>query len=127
MLVVGAGQIVNCITIKGSIFLAEGEYEVRRQGLGLAGVVFGMPGLPPASPETDRYRVKYSGQIYGHTIKSNVTREEIRKPPSPSSLLSLMKDETPALMIASDDLSEIRVYEKRASKGPLFYTLIRLG
>jgi len=114
------------ITIKDGTFLAEGEYEVKRQGLGLAGALLHIPGLS-APPETDKYCIKYSGQIFGHTIKCDVTREEMGKPAVFPSLLAQMKDETQALMVVSDDLSEIRVYEKRSSKEPLFYTLTRLA
>jgi Flp pilus assembly protein TadD len=114
------------VTIKGGIFLAEGEYEVQRTGLGLASALLPVPGLA-APPETDNYRIKYSGQIYGHTIQCDVTREEMRKPAVFPSLLSQMRDETHALMVVSDDLSEIRVYEKRSSKEPLFYTLTHLA
>ena len=112
------------IKIKGSEFFAEGEYEVPRLGFGPA--LVGMLG-GAATPETDRYRIKYSGQTYGYTVKCSVIREEIGKPIILRSLLTQMMDETPALMVVSDDLREIRVYERRTSKGPLFYTLTRLG
>lgn len=109
------------ITINGGTFLAEGEYEVKRGGLGL-GTFLATP-APPTTPETDKYRIKYSGQLYGHTIKCDVVREEVRKPAIFLTLLSQMRDATHALMVVSDNLSEIRVYEKRSSKEPLFYTL----
>ena len=114
------------ITIKEGKFLAEGEYEVKREGLGLAMTLFAIPGVP-TPPETEKYRIQYSGQIYGCTIKCSVTREEVRKPSVISTLLTQKREETPALMMASNDFSEIRVYEKRASKGPLFYKLTRIG
>lgn len=113
------------ITIEGGTFLAEGGYQVKRQGLGLAGALLQVPGVA-APPETDKYRIKYSGQIYGHTIKCDVTREEMGKPAVFPTLLSQMRDQTQALMVVSDDLSEIRVYEKRSSKEPRFYTLTHL-
>jgi hypothetical protein len=105
------------MTISRGTFLAEGEYEVTR-GLGLGTLL-----SPPSPPETDKYRVKYSGRLYGHTIKCDVIREEVRKPPVFLTLLSQTREATHALMVVSDSLNEIRVYERRSSKEPLFYTL----
>ena len=110
------------ITIKGGATLAEGEYEVNRSNLGLN--LLGMPGLP-AAPETDEYRIKYSGQIYGHTGKCTVIGEEIGVPVL-QTLLGQMMKERPVLMVVSDTVSEIRVYEKDSSKEPRFYALTRI-
>lgn len=105
------------ITIKGGTFSAEGEYEVTRSALSWS--------LLPHEPETDKYRIKYSGEIYGHTVKATVIRQEIGKPVL-QSLLGRMMQETPVLMFVSDTLSEIQVYEKDSSKQPKFYTLSRV-
>jgi tetratricopeptide (TPR) repeat protein len=113
------------IKIKDGVFLAEGEYEVKRGGLGLAAILGGVP-TPPTTTETDKYRIKYNGQTYGLTVKCTVRREEKGKQPVFPSLLSQWQDETQVLMVVSDTLTEIRVYEKRASKDPLFYTLTLL-
>jgi tetratricopeptide (TPR) repeat protein len=113
------------ITVKDGLFIAQGEYE-KQQGLGLSLSFLGVPN-PPTTPATDKYQVKYSGRVYGHTVKCEVTRKERRTPNLLPSLLSQMSDQTPVLMVLADDLSEIRVYEKRTSKEPLFYTLTRLS
>lgn len=110
------------VTIEHGKFLAEGEYEVTRSRLGLT--LLGM--ASPTVPETDTYRITYSGDIYGCTVKCNVTREEIGKPILLRSPFS-QKDETEALMVFSDDLGGIRVYERRSSKEPFFYTLTHLA
>lgn len=107
------------IKIKGGTFVAEGDYEIRRGGLEFLAVV----PAPPTAAETDKYHIKYSGRMYGHTIKSDVIREEVGKPGIFLTLVSQKRDATQALMVVSDNLSEIRVYEKRPSKEPLFYTL----
>jgi hypothetical protein len=109
------------VIIKEGSFSAVGEYEVKPSPL-----LMGMLGQPP--PQPDKYRIRYGGEIYGCTIKGNVTREEIRKPSVIPTLLTEKKDETKVLMVASEDLSEIRVYEKGASKkGPRFYKLNRIN
>jgi hypothetical protein len=111
------------VIIKEGSFSAVGEYEVKPSPLES---LLGMPGQPPREP--DKYRIRYRGEIYGCTIKGNVTREEIRKPAIIPSLLTEKKDETKVLMVASEDLSEISVYEKGAfKKGPRFYKLNRIN
>jgi len=96
---------------------------VKRRGMGVGGLLVGMPALP-TTPKTDKYRVKYSGQIYGHTVKCTVIREEIEN--ILNSLLGQMMKEVPVLMVVSETLSEIRAYEKDSSKEPIFYTLTRI-
>jgi tetratricopeptide (TPR) repeat protein len=108
------------ITIKANTFLAEGEYELTRSDSTLVGLLtFGKP------PQMDKYHVKYSGEIYGHTVKCTVVRQNVAHP-TPSTLLGQMANQKQALMIASETLREIRVYEKDSAEKGLFYKLTRL-
>ena len=111
------------VTIRGRTFLAEGDYEVPRSGtLRFAMLELGPLGKPP---ETDRYHVKYSGDIFGHAINCNVSRHDVAEM-APMTLLGQMANQKKALMIASDTLREIRVYEKDSAEKAKFYQLTRL-
>ena len=85
---------------------------------------FGLPTLG-RPPETDRYHIKYSGEICGHAIKCNVSRHDVAEM-APMTLLGQMANQKQALMIASDTLREIRVYEKDSAEKGKFCELTSL-
>ncbi len=112
------------ITVKGVTFLAEGEYDVPRSGATLRLALLGIPSLG-TSPQMDKYHIKYSGEIYGHAVKCNVTRQDVTEI-APTTLLGEMMKQKKALMIVSETLREIRVYEKDSADKVSFYTLVRV-
>lgn len=112
------------ITIKENTFLVEGDYELPRSGATLRLALLGIPSLG-TSPQMDKYHIKYSGEIYGHAVKCNVTRQDVTEI-TPTTLLGEMMKQKKALMIVSETLREIRVYEKDSSDKSSFYTLTRI-
>ncbi len=112
------------ITIKVNTFLAEGDYELPRSDSTLRLALLGFPHFDKP-PQMDRYHVKYSGEIYGHTVKCTVVRQNVVDL-TPSTLLGQMANQKQALMIASETLREIRVYEKDSAEKGSFYKLTRL-
>jgi hypothetical protein len=108
------------ITIHGSTFEAVGNYDVSESGLRLSQALAGVPAPPP---KITRYSVKYTGKMFGHAVNSNVLRQEVVKS---STLLGEMMNTKKALMIISESLREIRVYEKDSANKGSFYNLTRL-
>ncbi len=122
---VGRWQGPDCelqIAIKGNVFLAVGNYEVPRSGLGLSALM----GMTAPLPTADQYRVSYSGRIYGHAVESDVSREEITKSSRPPTVLGEMANRKKAVMVVSKTLKDIQVGEKDAANKLSFYTLTRL-
>ena len=123
---VGRWQGPDCelqITIKGNVFIAEGNYEVSDSGQRLREALAGKPPFPPI---TEKYRVSYSGKIQGHAVDSTVTRKEITTPFASSTFLTDLVNSKRAIMIISDNLNEIRVGEQDSSDKFSFYLLTRL-
>lgn len=106
------------VTIKDGIFTAEGRYE--RLGFGLAYALGASITAPPGSV---KYHVAYEGKVYGRAAKCIFRRQEENQPAASGALRSAENKDV--LMILSETLSEIRVYEKNASPGREFYKLTR--
>jgi tetratricopeptide (TPR) repeat protein len=112
------------ITIKDNIFKAEGSYE-RSSYSGLAAM---LTGLPKGPDKKTKYLVRYAGSIQGKAVKATYTKASEDDPPKPLSLLGLGVDlSKPVLMIFSDSLEEIQVYEKVEKGGTKFYKFTRLS
>lgn len=109
------------LEIKEGKLTAEGTYEVSSLGL----LAAALAGWPPAlqTPKIVRYMVRYQGSLAGLAVKSQVTIEEDENVAKSTSLLTAASKSKEALMVISDDLSEIRVYEKDAPEGQRFYLL----
>ncbi|HEY2920619.1 MAG TPA: hypothetical protein VGL70_08520 [Candidatus Binatia bacterium] len=113
------------VTINGKSFLAEGDYETAQSGtlrLAMLGVGLRSLGKPQ---QMDKYHVKYTGEIYGRAVNCNVTRQDVNQI-VPTTLLSDLVNRKKALMIISESLREIRVYEKDSADKAKFYELTRL-
>ena len=103
-------------TIEDETFLGTGRYEVSNfLGLLLQG---------REERASTKYLVKYEGQIEGLTIKGTVSEEVENEGPKIGSAALSSNKPREVLMIISKDLSEIRVYEKKAMS---FYSLKRIS
>jgi tetratricopeptide (TPR) repeat protein len=112
------------IAIKEGMLVAEGNYEVRSLNA-LASVLAGWKESSQTSEITKNF-VKFTGIMTGLAVKCQVTIEEGRQAAKPRSLLAEMAASKEALMIISDDLNEIRVYEKDSPETQKFYMLNRI-
>ena len=108
------------ITIKGNSFIAEGSYE--RSEIGALSLL--IPGGTGGTPSI-KYLVRYEGSILGKAVRAVFNQS--REGESPPTLLGGAKTETAVLMILSDSLDEIRVYEIGSKKENQFYNIKRLS
>lgn len=110
------------ITIKGNSFEAEGSYErISYQGLALL-----LGGIAETPQKKTKYLVRYEGSIHGKAVRATYTKiseEDLPRPPSILGGAGLGKS---VLMIFSDSLEEIQIYEK-SEKENKFYKFTRLS
>ena len=111
------------IMIKGNRFEAEGTYEQQYFGL-LREYTLGLT-TSSALPKKTQYRIRYEGHVAGRTVKCTIKREEVDEPSMMSSLLGSAKG-IDVLMILSESLKEIKVYEKGEGKERKFYVITRI-
>jgi tetratricopeptide (TPR) repeat protein len=112
------------LEIKDSKLTAEGTYETSPWGALAAALAGGS--TPLQAPKPARHTIQYNGKLTGLAVKCEVTVEEEGQAVKPRSLLAETAGSKEALMIISDDLNEIRVYEKGASEAQKFYLLKRI-
>ncbi|MEX2163175.1 MAG: tetratricopeptide repeat protein [Sulfuricaulis sp.] len=109
------------LEIKDGKLVAEGSYERETLAnifaLGLGG------GGTTTPPKGTKYSVRYEGIVGGYTIKGSISIEEVGKPARTRSLLEIAGNSKEVLMIVSDNLKEIRVWEKGAADTERFYAL----
>ncbi len=111
------------ITIKGNVFKAEGSYE-RSSYSSLASLLGGIPASPD---KKTKYSVRYEGAIHGTAVRATYTTISEEDPARPRSILGGGMDlGKPVLMIFSDSLEEIHVYDK-SEKENKFYKFTRLS
>jgi hypothetical protein len=103
---------------------AEGNYEVPSVNV-LASALAGWKGMLQPRGVT-RNSIRYEGAITSLAVKCQVTIEETGQAVKSRTLLTETAGSKEALMIISDDLNEIRVYEKDAPEGQKFYLLKRI-
>jgi tetratricopeptide (TPR) repeat protein len=120
----GAWQGPKCnldVEIKEGILTAEGSYEVPSVNA-LASAITGWKGFLQ-TPEVTRNLVRYKGILTGLAVKCQVTVEGEGQAVKSRTLLTETAGSREALMIISDDLNEILVYEKGAPEAQKFYVL----
>ena len=114
------------VKISDDSFTAIGKYELAGLGLNFLRSV-----VTDAISNKKRYNVKYEGRVFGRTIKGLFTESVDEEPhlvPQTALLGSRETDKkVEVLMILSDSLEEIRVYEKGKSKDFKFYSLKRIN
>lgn len=112
------------VMIRDNSFTATGTYE--SDGIVLNYLRLAATGF---TPKKKRYNVKYEGLVFGRTIKGffieSVDEEPHLVPPATLLGSSETDNKVEVLMILSDPLEEIRVYEKGKSKDFKFYSLKR--
>jgi tetratricopeptide (TPR) repeat protein len=124
---IGTWQGPKCkldVEIKEGILTAEGSYEVPSLNA-LASALTRRRGFLQA-PGVTRNFVRYKGIMAGLAVKCQVTVEGDGQAVKSRSLLTETAGSKEALMIISDDLNEIRVYEKDAPGGQKLYLLKRI-
>ena len=123
------------LSIKDNRLHATGIYEMEQQGL----FAF-FPQAVGATLKKKHYRIEYEGWVFGRAIKGVFRQIEEEKPigeekpklVTKTGLLSnALKDvgsenKSDMLMILSDSLNEIRIYEKSEGKDLKFYSLKRI-
>lgn len=112
------------VEIKNGNFVAAGEYEQARMGLGLALALRGMPEVTKEAPV--RRRVTYEGTVTGRTIKCAMRDQDIT-PGSQRASRTLLgtEQDVEVLMVVSGSGAEIRVYEKGWQEEGKFYVLTK--
>ena len=114
------------ITIEGNQFRAEGSYEQPNFGLlGLKEYALRLT-TSSALPKKTQYRIRYEGHVAGRTVKCTMKREKVGEPSTMSSLLGGANKGIDVLMILSESLKEIKVYEKGEGKERKFYVITRI-
>lgn len=110
--IVGDWSTKKCnlkLELKDGKLKAHGTYE--ESGLGLASLF--MPKTEAVKPR--RYEVLYEGEVTGYAIRGTLRKNEEGKRVRSSSLLTSDETTKDVLMILSDDLDSINVYQKDAS------------
>jgi tetratricopeptide (TPR) repeat protein len=107
------------VTMRGSKFVATGAYESQNV-LALASAFAGAA----AGTVRTRHRIEYSGILMGCVIKAHVTRKTEGQT-SAAGLLGSRDNESIAIMMLTDDESEIHVMEPTKGANPRFYTFTR--
>ncbi len=114
------------VEIRNRNFVAAGDYEQAKLGLGLA---LALRGIPEATRDVPiRRRVTYEGKVTGRTIKC-VMEDQDMTPGSQKASRTLLgiEKEIEVLMVLSESSSEIRVYEKSSQEDGKFYVLTKIG
>ena len=88
-------------------FKAYGTYEVASLGLIMSAL--------GGTQEKPKYEILYEGEITGYAIKGTVRINELGKAKKATTLLTKDEDTKDILMIISDDVSNISVYEESAT------------
>lgn len=124
----GSWQGPDCklrITIEGNQFKAEGSYEQPNFGLGLRAYALGLT-TSSVLPKKTQYSIRYDGHVAGRTVKCTMQREKVGEPSTMSSLLGGANKGIDVLMILSESLKEIKVYEKGEGKEHRFYVITQI-
>jgi hypothetical protein len=115
------------VRISDDSFTATGTYESGGTGLNYLSLATAF-GVTPNKKKS--YNVKYEGQVFGRTIKGFFIEsvDEESRSVTPATLLGSSETDNKAevLMILSDSLEVIRVYEKGKNKDFKFYSLKRI-
>jgi tetratricopeptide (TPR) repeat protein len=123
---IGQWQGLDCVlnvSIENKKFIAEGDYE-QQANVGL-GSYYSL-GMLGKTQTMKKYKVKYEGIVDGRTVKCIFTQNEEGAVKALPTLLGGADKGVEVLMILSDDLKEICVYEKRDSQQKNFYLLRRI-
>lgn len=115
------------LVIKDNQLIANGSYEEKKQeqAVGLAAAFGGGIGVEGLQKKKHK-RVKYEGQIFGKAVKGFFTEKADEEDGILASLLTSSERKSDVLMILSEDLREIKVYEKDTGKDLKFYSLKRI-
>ena len=97
------------IIIKDGKLRGIGMYEVSS-----IGNIFSKYGLD-TSTEKLKYKVYYDGQLMGYTVKGTIRIIKMDKAAAQTNVLSLEENKKDVLMVISDDLTKIKVYQENAT------------
>lgn len=114
------------IKIDNGRFAATGNYEAASAGGLLAMLQPSSPLLLPPK-NSKHYSISYRGDLTGFAVKAIFLNEEIRDKKDKTILSETGPEAKDVLLIISDDLQEIRVYEKDAPENNRFYTIKKIN
>lgn len=127
---IGQWQGPDCVlnvSIEKKKFIAEGDYEQQAAvGLDLYSAASHGLGVLDKAQKMKKYKVKYEGIVDGRSVKCNFKQHADGEKSVSPSLLGGVDMGVEVLMILSEDLQEIRAYEKRDSQQRKFYSLRRI-
>jgi len=103
-------QCALSIEIKDKKFKAYGTYDVP-----LGGLLRALGGIQTRESEIKKYEVVYEGEITGFAVKGTLRRDGVGKIPRASTLLTGDGDNKNILLIISDDIDLIKVYQESAT------------
>ena len=109
------------ITIKGKRFLAEGSYDQPQYALALLGLQ-----APGTLSKMRRHHVRYEGKVEGRSVKCIFTRLVEGEIAVSRSWLGGADKGVDLLMILSESLREIKVYQREGAKERMFSELSRI-
>jgi len=109
------------ITIKGKRFLAEGSYDQPQHTLALLGLQ-----APGTLSKMRRHHVRYEGKVEGRSVKCIFTRLVEGEIAVSRSWLGGADKGVDLLMILSESLREIKVYQREGAKERMFSELSRI-
>ena len=116
---VGRWQGPDCVlnvAIEKKKFNAEGQYEQKpAAGVSLCSLYYHSLGISETTQKMKKCAVKYEGIVDGRAVKCNFRQEVEGAAIAVPTLLGGADKGVEVLMILSEDLKEIRVYEKRDS------------
>lgn len=127
---VGVWEDPKCklhLEIKGSIFRAEGSYELATPTLAeIASMRLGVWGSGGSSTPS-KYVVKYVGELSGRAVKAVITEQREDQPETILGGLVSSPQAKKVLMVFAESLDKILVYEKDALEEKRFYSLRRIS
>lgn len=114
------------VEIREKTLTAEGSYEIAADNT----LAFGLAGLMGSSPvltsKVTKYRIRYEGTLIGLSAKCHKTEVEVDGGPKYiETFLGSLSKAKKCLMIISDRLNEIQVYEEDATESERFYVIRR--
>lgn len=117
----GPKCILN-LEVNGGKLLAKGNYEITESAL-VSALLYTRMAVQYPPQKTTKYTIRYTGVLWGHSVSCKSELEVVGEVSTASLLTGPGKEKKEVLMIISDDLNEISVYEKEAPEREAFYSI----
>ena len=114
------------VEIRENTLTAEGSYEIAADNALAFGLARLMGSPPTLTSKGTKYTIRYEGTLIGLSAKCHKTEMEADgRPKYPESILTSSSKAKKCLMIISDSMNEIHVYEEDATQSERFYVIKR--